>query len=473
VGDPFTEKLVLEACLELMGTDAIVCIQDMWAAGLTSSAVEMASKGNLGIEIDLDKVPLRETGMNAYEIMLSESQERMLMVLKPGREPEAEKIFRKWELDFAIIGKLTDTGHIVCFRGGKTEVDIAVGPLVDQSPMYGRPWEPTPAQPMIDAAHYPLPKGETSLTILKKLMGSPELCSRRWIWEQYDSLVNSDTAQGPGGDAAVVRIRDTQKALVMTVDCAPRWRNICAVGGKPLAITDNMNFGNPEKPRIMGQFAGAVQGIKEACLALDYPVVSGNCSLYNETSGSPIFPAPVIGGVGILLDVTKAATIAFKGEGETIFVIGETKGQIGQSIYLREIHGKEEGAPPPVDLDAERKHGEFVRSLIDGSAITACHDVSDGGLLVTVAEMALAGKKGFTLEPSSDGAGFWFGEDQGRYVVTTTLPEALVQKAKLASIPLQLLGRTGGSTLTITSAGALPLAELRDAHECWLPNYMS
>ncbi|MDX2027506.1 MAG: phosphoribosylformylglycinamidine synthase subunit PurL [Alphaproteobacteria bacterium] len=489
VGDPFTEKLLIEACLELMNTDMIVSIQDMGAAGMTSSSVEMASKGNLGIEIDLDKVPLRETGMSAYEIMLSESQERMLMVLKPGREAEAERIFHKWGLDFAVIGKLTDTGHLVCKQGGKTEVDIPVGPLVDQSPLYNRPWEPTAPQPAIAASQYPLPKGETPLTILQKLMACPDLCSRRWIWDQYDSLVGSDTAQGPGGDAAVVRIRDTRKALAMVVDCTPRycladpvtggkqavaetWRNLCAVGAKPLAITDNMNFGNPEKPHIMGQFVGAVQGIKEACIALDYPVVSGNCSLYNETNGSPINPAPVIGGVGLLDDVAKTVNTAFKTEGETIFVIGASKSHIGQSLYLREIHGCEEGPPPPVDLAVERKHGEFVRGLIAETQITACHDIADGGLLVALAEMALAGNLGCSLTSESADGGFWFGEDQGRYVVTTKQPEALEQKAKSASVPLARIGQTGGSAIALKDGAKLELAALRAAHESWLPDFM-
>jgi phosphoribosylformylglycinamidine synthase len=487
VGDPFTEKLLIEACLELMATDAIISIQDMGAAGLTSSSVEMASKGNLGIALDLDKVPLRETGMSAYEIMLSESQERMLMVLKPGHEVEAEKIFQKWELDFAIIGTLTDTGHLVCTRFGKTEIDVAINPLVDESPLYNRPWEVTPPSEPINSTDYPLPKGETPLSILSKLMASPDLCSRRWIWEQYDSLVGSDTAQGPGGDAAVVRVRDTNKALAMVVDCTPRycladpvmggkqavaetWRNLCAVGAKPLAITDNMNFGNPEKPRIMGQFAGAVQGIREACLAFDYPVVSGNCSLYNETNGSPINPAPVIGGVGLLADVSKTVNIAFKG-GETIFVIGENKGHIGQSLYLREIHGREEGAPPPVDLAAERKHGEFIRGIISEGILTACHDVADGGLLVTVAEMALAGDVGCELTAEGD-HGFWFGEDQARYVVAVKSPDMLETKAKAAGIPLLRIAKTGGKDLSLSGI-ALPVATLRTAHEGWLPAFMA
>jgi phosphoribosylformylglycinamidine synthase len=488
VGDPFVEKLVMEACLELMATDAIISIQDMGAAGLTSSSVEMASKGNLGIELNLDKVPLREAGMSAYEIMLSESQERMLMVLKPGCEAAAEKIFQKWELDFAVIGTLTDSGRLVCTRNGKTEIDIAVGPLVDQSPVYNRPWEATPAQPMIVAASYPLPAGETPLTILQKLVATPDLCSRRWIWEQYDSLVRANTAQGPGGDAAVVRLDNSNKALAMSVDCSPRycaadpvmggkqavaetWRNICAVGATPLAITDNMNFGNPEKPRIMGQFVGAVQGIKEACLALDYPVVSGNCSLYNETNGSAIMPAPAIGGVGLMQDVTKTIGIAFRGEDETILVLGETKGHIGQSLYLREIFAKEEGAPPPVDLAIERKHGEFVRALIDERLLTSCHDVSDGGLLVALAEMAMTRGIGATIDQKGD-AGYWFGEDQGRYVIATRNPDSVIARAKAAGVSVAKIGQTGGKELKLAST-SVAIEKLKDAHEAWLPSYMA
>ncbi len=488
VGDPFTEKLVLEACLELMATDAIIAIQDMGAAGLTSSSVEMAAKGGLGIDIDLDKVPLREEGMSAYEIMLSESQERMLMVLKPGREAEAEKIFKKWELDFSIIGVLTDTGHIVCRRGGKKEVDIPLEPLVEQSPVYNRPWEPTPAQADIPASSYPLPEDETMLSVLQKMVGSPDLCSRRWIWEQYDSLVRANTAQGPGGDAAVVRVDDSAKALALSVDCTPRycaadpmlggmqavaetWRNICAVGAKPLAITDCMNFGNPEKPGIMGQFVGAIEGIKNACLALDYPVVSGNCSLYNETNGKAIFPAPTIGGVGLMKDIEKAVGIAFNAPDETVFVVGETKGHIGQSLYLREIHGREEGAPPEVDLAAERKNGEFIRDLIENRLLTSSHDVSGGGLLVALAEMAMAKGVGVSLH-HKDGHAFWFGEDQGRYVIATGQPEAVIEKAKAVGVPLLKLGQTDGDAFSMAGIGAVPVASLCRVHESFLPNTM-
>lgn len=488
VGDPFAEKLLIEACLELMATDVIVSIQDMGAAGLTSTSVEMASKGNLGIELDLDKVPQREPNMSAYEIMLSESQERMLMVLKPGREAEAAKIFYKWELDFAIIGKLTDTGHLVCFRKGKKEIDISVGPLVEHSPLYHRPWEPTPEQPTVDAKQYPLPQGATPLSILQKMIATPDLCSRRWIWEQYDSLIGANTSQGPGGDAAVVRLDGGNKALAMTVDCSPRYcaadpiaggkqavvetyRNLCAVGAKPIAITDNMNFGNPEKPRIMGQFVGAVQGIKEACLALDYPIVSGNCSLYNETNGSPILPAPVIGGVGLIADVTKTVNVAFK-ENEAIILVGETHGHIGQSLYLREIFGKEEGAPPPVNLTTERRHGKFVREHITNGDITACHDVSDGGLLIALVEMALAGDVGCSIEQTGDGS-FWFGEDQARYVVTVKDADDFLQKLEAADIRHVLLGQTGGKDLVMKDVGRVELSTLRGLHEGWFDDYMS
>ena len=488
VGDPFTEKLLIEACLELMATDVIVSIQDMGAAGLTSSSVEMASKGDLGIELDLDQVPLREAGMSAYEIMLSESQERMLMVLKPGAEQQAAAIFRKWELDFAVIGKLTDTGRLIAKRHGKIEIDMPVQPLVDQSPVYTRPHTPTPTAAALKVADYPLPAGLSLVGALEKLIGSPDLCSRRWITQQYDHTVGGDTAAGPGGDAAVVRVRGTNKGLALTVDCTPRycqadpvtggkqaiaetWRNLCAVGAKPLAATDNMNFGNPEKPQIMGQFVGAVEGIREACLALDYPIVSGNCSLYNETNGQPIMPAPVIGGVGLLDDVTRSMTTAFKAEGETILVIGTTRGELGQSLYLRELHGQEVGAPPLVDLSAERKHGEFVRDLIARRMITACHDVADGGLLVALAEMALAGDKGCTLSVATHDPAYWYGEDQGRYVVTATNPAKVQEAAKVAGVSVEIIGQVAGTAISIAGE-ALPVQQLRTAHEGWLPAYM-
>ncbi|HEX8064203.1 MAG TPA: phosphoribosylformylglycinamidine synthase subunit PurL, partial [Allosphingosinicella sp.] len=376
VGDPFTEKLLIEACLELMASDAIVAIQDMGAAGLTSSSVEMASKGGVGLELDMNSVPCRETGMTPYEMMLSESQERMLMVLKPGREPEAEAIFRKWELDFAVIGRVTDTGRLVLKWNGETAADIPLAPLADDAPCYDRPWVPTPKPgPLAD-----VPECADVAADLLKLMACPDLASRRWIWEQYDHMVGADTVQRPGGDAAVVRVHGTQKALAITTDVTPRycfadpheggkqaiaeaWRNLCAVGATPLATTDCMNFGNPQRPEIMGQFVGCIKGMAEACRALDLPIVSGNVSLYNETkgedgSGSAILPTPAIGGVGLLIDWRKAVGIAFKGSGDVIVIVGTRRGHLGQSLWLREIHGREDGPPPPVDLAAERSAGE-------------------------------------------------------------------------------------------------------------------
>ncbi len=490
VGDPFTEKLLIEACLELMATDAIVAIQDMGAAGLTSSSFEMASKGGMGIEIDLDKVPAREAGMTPFEFMLSESQERMLMVLKPGSEKLAEDIFRKWELDFAVIGHLTDTGRMVLRFKGEKVGDLPIDPLAQASPEYDRPWVKTPPQKPLGKVNHPLPLTEALL----KIVGSPDMCSRRWIWEQYDYLVRGDTAQVPGGDAAVVRVEDhPKKALAMTVDCTPRycfadpveggkqavaetWRNLTAVGARPLAITDNMNFGNPERPDIMGQFVGAVEGIREACLALDYPVVSGNVSLYNETNGKGILPTPAIGGVGVLDDVAQMATLAFKLPGETILLIGQTRGHLGQSIYLREICGQEAGPPPPVDLKAERINGDAVRMLIQKGMVSAVHDCSDGGLAVALAEMAMAGGMGAEVTlPPGDAFEIAFGEDQARYVVTcpSDKAEAVLAAAEAAGAPVVRLGLTGGDALTFAGQGTISVQALRQAHEDWLPRYMA
>ena len=487
VGDPFTEKLLLEACLELMATDAIVSIQDMGAAGLTSSSVEMSSKGGLGLELDLDKVPTREPHMSAYEIMLSESQERMLMVLKPEARERARAIFDKWELDFAEIGRLTDTGHLVLEMGGKVVADMPVQPLVDKAPVYERPWVLTPPRPDIDAAS--LPPSKDVLADLAKLIACPDLASKRWIWEQYDHLVTGNTVQRPGGDAAVVRLPDGSKGLALVTDCTPRycaadprrggaqavaesWRNLTAVGAQPLALTDNMNFGNPQRPEIMGQFAGCVEGMREACLALDYPVVSGNVSLYNETNGKGILPTPVIGGVGLVADVEKTASLAFKAAGETIILIGETRGHLGSSLYLREIHGREDGPPPPVDLAAERRHGDLVRKLIRRGWIGACHDISDGGLLVAVAEMAMAGGIGAALRAGE--AAWLFGEDQARYLlsVSRSFVEPVLHEARAAGVPAESIGQTGGSALTVTGRGAISVAQLREANERWLPAYM-
>ncbi len=493
VGDPFTEKLLIEACLELMETDAIVCIQDMGAAGLTSSSVEMAGKGGLGIELDLDKVPMRESGMSAYEIMLSESQERMLMVLKPERQAMAQKIFEKYELDCVTIGKLTTTGHLVLKRHGKVEADMPVQPISEQAPQYDRPWKPTPKKPVIAAQDVP---SHDPATALKTLMASPDLASRRWIWEQYDHLVRGHTVQRPGGDAAVVRLPDLKKGLALVVDCSPRYcaadpevggmqavvetyRNLSAVGARPIAITDNMNFGNPERPEIMGQFVGCIEGMRLACEALEYPVVSGNVSLYNETNGQAILPAPVIGGVGLLEDVDLTVDIAFKDAGQAIIIIGETEGWLGQSLYLRELCGREEGAPPPVALGIEKRHGGLVRAMIEGGMLSACHDVSDGGLLVALAEMALAGNRGFDLTvPKEDDTpplhAWLFGEDQGRYIVTAADGEAVLQTAHRVGAWAFRIGQTrADGSLTLDGRALISIKDLRAAHEGWLPSYMA
>ncbi|MGH7006700.1 MAG: AIR synthase related protein, partial [Alphaproteobacteria bacterium] len=337
------------------------------------------------------------TGMTAYEVMLSESQERMLMVLKPGREDLARRIFEKWELDFAVVGHLTDTGRLVVKRGGSIEADIPVDPLVSKAPLYDRKWEPSPKRAAIDPASAKAPDGVAAALV--KMIGSPNFANKRWVWEQYDHLVRGQTVQRPGGDAAVVRIAGTEKALAIATDCTPRycladpkeggrqavaesWRNLIAVGAWPRAVTNNLNFGNPEKPPIMGQIVGCVEGMAEACAALDFPVISGNVSLYNETNGKAIMPTPVIGGVGLLEDWRAQVSLALKAPGATLILIGETRGWLGVSAYLRDVLGREEGAPPPVDLGAERRNGEFVATLIASRWIDACHDLSDGGLAV-------------------------------------------------------------------------------------------
>ncbi|PZQ79329.1 MAG: phosphoribosylformylglycinamidine synthase subunit PurL [Ancylobacter novellus] len=491
VGDPFAEKLLLEACLEIMEAGCVVAIQDMGAAGLTCSAVEMGAKGDLGIELDLDKLPCREEGMSAYEMMLSESQERMLMVIAPGKEEQAEAIFLKWGLDFAIVGYTTDTLRFVVKHKGEIKADLPIKELGDEAPLYDRPWVETPKQQRIDPASL-----EISATIpgaLERLIGSPDFASKRWIWEQYDHLILNNTVQRPGGDAAVVRVGDGPKGLAMSCDVTPRyceadpfeggkqavaeaWRNITAVGGRPLALTDNLNFGNPEKPEIMGQLVGCLRGIGAAALALDFPVVSGNVSLYNETNGRGILPTPTIGGVGVVDDIEKTATLAFKASGELILVVGETSGWLGQSAFLSEILDREDGAPPPVDLELERKNGDFIRSLIQAGLVTAVHDISDGGLLVAVTEMAMASSIGANLVAPEDvnPYAYWFGEDQARYVITVASGDKaqVIREAELAGVSLAKVGVTGGDRLNIPGERPLVVDALRERNEAWLPIYM-
>ncbi len=488
VGDPFTEKLLIEACLELMATDAIIAIQDMGAAGLTSSSVEMAGKGGVGIELDLDACPQREPNMTAYEMMLSESQERMLMVLRPDRQDLARAIFEKWELDFAVIGHLTDTGRITVRHQGRTEADIPLEPLADLAPSYHRPFtEPVPPAPLGD-----IPDPAGIAPALLTLIACPDLCSRAWITDQYDSTIGGQTIRRPAAaDAAIVRIDGTTRALALTTDCTPRycaadprmgaiqavaeaWRNITATGARPLAITDNLNFGNPEKPEIMGQFAACVAGVGEACRALDFPVVSGNVSLYNETEGAAILPTPAIGGLGVLDDAAGSMGLALA-EGQTLVLIGATHGHLGQSLWLREIAGQEAGPPPPVDLAAERRTGDFVRAMIATGQIGACHDVSDGGLLVALAEMAMAGPTGITLAPAPDSPAphaFWFGEDQARYILATDNPATLLREATAASLPARILGRATGAGLTLPDGATISAIELHEAHRRFFPLLM-
>lgn len=491
VGDPFTEKLLIEACLELMATDAIIAIQDMGAAGLTSSSVEMASKGGVGIDLNLDMVPQREENMTAYEMMLSESQERMLMVIKPECEGEAEAIFRKWDLDFVVIGRVTDTRHLTLSHGGEVVADIPVSPLVDDAPNYDRPYTQTPRADDVRAEDLVMP--EDLGAILGRLVSCPDLASKRWIWEQYDHMVMADTIHWPGGDAAVVRVHGTNKGLAIATDVAPRycvadpfeggkqavaetWRNLTAVGATPRAITNCLNFGNPERPEIMGQLVGCIEGIAEACRALDYPVISGNVSLYNETNGQAILPTPAIGGVGLIDDISKLASNRFNISGDAIVLIGETRGHMGQSLYLREIAGKEVGPPPSVDLVVERHNGDFVRTLIHEGLISVCHDISDGGLLVALAEMAMASGIGADLA-FTDAAvpllSLLFGEDQARYVVTTAEPDILIEKAQEKGVTAQKIGVTGGQSLKLPGTSEIALAGLRAAHEGWLPGYMA
>lgn len=414
------------------------------------------------------------------------------MVLKPGAEPRAEAIFKKWDLDFAVIGRTTDTGRMIVSHKGRVEADIPVAALANSAPVYERPWFPVKPPAPILAEWVPAP--DSLFGALKTMMAHPALCSRRWIWEQYDHMVMGDTIQRPGGDAAVVRVHGTRKALAMTCDVTPRyvaadpamgakqavaesWRNLVAAGADPIAITDNLNFGNPERPEIMGQFAGAIQGIAEACRVLDYPVVSGNVSLYNETNGVGIPPTPAIGGVGLIPDSSKMARIALTREGDLLIALGREQGWLGQSLYQEIIAGGLAGAPPPVDLGDELKAGRLVRALIREGRVSAVHDVSDGGLLVAIAEMALAGNMGVELFPYEGrlpAHAIWFGEDQGRYVlaVEPARAEEIMDQARLLALPARIAGRAGGDAMALKGEAPSSLVDLRAAREAWLPTYM-
>ncbi|RXV63219.1 phosphoribosylformylglycinamidine synthase subunit PurL [Roseovarius sp. A46] len=470
VGDPFTEKRLMEACLELMATGAVISIQDMGAAGLTCSAVEMGDKGRLGIRLDLDRVPQREDAMTAYEMMLSESQERMLMVLRPEKEAEARAVFEKWDLDFAIVGETIAEDRFLILHGNSIKADLPLSTLASSAPEYDRPF--TEAEP-------PAPLDPDSVPALdpidglKALIGSVNYCARQWVYEQYDTMVMADTVRTPGLGAGVIRVHGTEKLLAFTSDVTPRYvaanpeeggkqavaeayRNLTALGAVPLASTDNLNFGNPEKPAIMGQFVGAIRGIGAACAALDMPIVSGNVSLYNETDGTAILPTPTIGAVGLIRD-PDTAILGQAREGHVALVLGETNGHLGQSAILSEVFNRTEGDAPPVDLEAERRHGDFIRD--NHALIRACTDLSDGGLALAAFEMAEAAGVGVHLD--ADDMGTLFGEDQGRYLIACNFDqaEALMIAAGKAGVPLTSVGRFTGDTVRMGRVEA-PLAEL-------------
>ena len=493
VGDPFAEKLLIEATLELMASGAVAAIQDMGAAGLTSSSVEMAGKGGLGITLDLDKVPQRETNMSAYEMMLSESQERMLAILKPGREEDGYRIFKKWGLDAAVIGETNTSGNIVLMHKGEVVCDLPLAPLSDDAPLYDRPWvEPAQEAELTEAD---VPVTHDLNDALLKIISSPDEASKRWLWEQYDRHVMADTLSdsSTGHDAGMVRVHGTRKALAVTSDCTPRyvqanpyeggkqavaeaWRNLTAVGAEPIAITDNLNFGSPEKPETMGQIVRAIDGMAEACRALDFPVVSGNVSLYNETNGVSIPPTPTVGAVGLLKDYDQRVGFNKVQAGQVIILIGETKGEMGSSLYLREVFGLEKGAPPKVDLACEKNNGTLVRRLIKSGVARGVHDLSDGGLLSAAVDVVLASKIGLQLKNPTDLADhtFGFAEDQARYLIAVDEASAhlVTAQAAEAEVPAAVIGVAGGTDLSYTGL-SLSIEALRKAHEDWLPAYMA
>ncbi|WGW03050.1 phosphoribosylformylglycinamidine synthase subunit PurL [Tropicibacter oceani] len=472
VGDPFTEKRLMEATLELMQTGAVISIQDMGAAGLTCSAVEMGDKGKLGIRLDLEKVPQREVGMTAYEMMLSESQERMLMVLDPAKEAEAKAVFDKWDLDFAIVGETIAEDRFLIMHNGECKADMPLSRLSSSAPEYDRPWEPTaPAAPLDDVPQIDPIDG------LRGLISSPNYCSREWVYTQYDSQVMADTVRIPGFGAGVIRVDGTDKKLAFTSDVTPRYvkanpveggkqavaeayRNLTAVGAKPLATTDNLNFGNPEKPAIMGQFVGALDGIGQACIALDMPIVSGNVSLYNETDGQGILPTPTIGAVG-LIAANEDPILGYARDGHVALLVGETAGHLGQSALLAEVFNRTDGDAPHVDLAAEKRNGDFIRA--NRALIKCCTDLSDGGLALAAFEMAEASNVGVHLD--TDDTATLFGEDQARYLIACSFDnaEALMIAAGKAGVTIKSVGKFTGDSIRMGQSEA-PLAELSDLY---------
>jgi phosphoribosylformylglycinamidine synthase II len=494
VGDPFTEKLLLEACLELMAGDSIIAIQDMGAAGLTSSSIEMASKGNLGIEINLNMVPCRETKMTPYEIMLSESQERMLIVLENGKEDLAKKIFDKWNLDFAIIGKTTKSKQIKLYFDEKKVADIPVNTLVENSPMYERKWKKSklPKKIKIEKEKF---KTLKVVNVLHKILSNPNVCNKEWIWQQYDHTVMGDTIQKPGGDAGVVRIHGTNKAVAASVDSSAvycwahplsggkqivceSWRNLISVGAKPIAITNCLNFGSPENEENMGEFVECVQGLGEASAYLDFPVVSGNVSFYNQTKDIGIKPTPAIGGVGLIKDYKNMVTMNLKEVDNLLLVVGKTEGHLDQSLFARDILNEKNGPPPEINLFNEKNNGETVLKLIDKKLIKAAHDVSLGGIITALSKMCIKGKKGVTLNKPDyliNKFEYLFGEDQGRYIIEISKDdlENVTKILQENSVHFDELGTINENDLIIDNKTKVSIDDLIKSHTTWLTNYMS
>ena len=493
VGDPFTEKLLLEACLELMADNSIIAIQDMGAAGLTSSSVEMASKGKLGIELNLNKVPCREEKMTPYEIMLSESQERMLIVLEKGKENHAKKIFDKWNLDFALIGKTTNSKKIELMFDNKKVAEIPIDILADNAPVYDRKWKKTKLPQKIKFNKNEFKSLKLS-DCLKKILSNSNICDKQWIWNQYDHTVMGDTIQKPGGDAGIVRVHGTKKAIAASVDSSATycfshpltggkqivcesWRNLISVGAKPIAITNCLNFGNPEKEKNMGEFVECVEGITEASKYLNFPVVSGNVSFYNETKDKGIKPTPTIGGVGLISDYKKMISMEFKTNGNSVYVIGKTEGHLDQSIFARDLLSEKKGPPPNINLFNEKNIGENILNLINENLIVSCHDVSLGGILTAVAKMCIKGNKGikiYQLKSLINKFEYFFGEDQGRYLVE--IPKENLEKVnqilKKNSVHYDELGTVDEKLLSFNNEIKLTIEELKEVHKYWLIKYM-
>ena len=493
VGDPFTEKLLLEACLELMAGDSIIAIQDMGAAGLTSSSIEMASKGNLGIEINLNKVPCREANMSPYEIMLSESQERMLIVLENGKEEMAKKIFDKWNLDFAVIGQTTKSKKIELYFNEEKVADIPVNTLVENSPMYDRKWKKAklPKKIKVEKEQFKTLKVKN---VLNKILSNPNVCSKEWIWQQYDHTVMGDTIQKPGGDAGVVRVHGTNKAVAASVDSSAvycwahplsggkqivceSWRNLISVGAKPIAITNCLNFGSPENEENMGEFVECVKGLGEASAYLEFPVVSGNVSFYNQTKDIGIKPTPAIGGVGLIKDYQNMVTMDLKEADNILLVIGKTEGHLDQSLFARDILNEKNGPPPEINLFNEKNNGETILKLIDKKFIKSAHDVSLGGIITALSKMCIKGKKGATLKKSNyliNKFEYLFGEDQGRYIIEISKDdlESATKILQENSVHFDELGLVNEDSLIIDDKTKVSIDDLIKSHTNWLTNYM-